>query len=259
MSNSELIVNFLGTGTSQGIPVIGCECEVCSSNNIRDNRLRTSIQIKNNDTSIVIDTGPDFRQQMLNLKIKHIDAIIYTHEHKDHVAGLDDIRAFNFIQKKPINIYCTNRVFKALQREYIYIFDDNFNYPGIPKVKKTIIDNNPFTINNLRIVPIEVKHYKLSVLGFRLNDFCYITDANYISDKEKEKMKGLEVLVINALRKEKHPSHFNLEEAISIVNELKPKKAFFTHLSHLMGKHAEISKTLPENIFLSYDGLSLSV
>tara|TARA_Y100000589_G_scaffold332102_1_gene389295 strand:+ start:11309 stop:12094 length:786 start_codon:yes stop_codon:yes gene_type:complete len=260
MINHKMKVTFNGTGTSQGVPVIGCQCEVCISKDNKDNRLRSSITIQYKDTSVVIDAGPDFRQQMLRAKIDKLDAIVFTHEHKDHVAGLDDVRAYNFITKKPINIYCTNNVFKALKREYHYIFDPAFQYPGIPKIIRNKIDSNKdFTVKNIKITPINVLHYKLPVLGFRVDDFCYITDASFIIEKEKSKLKNLKVLVLNALRKEKHISHFNLEEALALIEELKPKKAYLTHISHLMGKHSEVSKTLPENVEIAYDNLSIKI
>ena len=260
MINHKMKVTFNGTGTSQGVPVIGCQCEVCISKDNKDNRLRSSITIQYRDTSVVIDAGPDFRQQMLRAKINKLDAIVFTHEHKDHVAGLDDVRAYNFITKKPINIYCTNNVFKALKREYHYIFDPAFQYPGIPKIIRNKIDfSKDFTVKNLKITPINVLHYKLPVLGFRVDDFCYITDASFIEEKEKSKLKNLKVLVLNALRKEKHISHFNLEEALALIKELKPKKAYLTHISHLMGKHSEVSDTLPENVEIAYDNLSIKI
>ncbi len=260
MINHKMKVTFNGTGTSQGVPVIGCQCEVCISKDNKDNRLRSSITIQYKDTSVVIDAGPDFRQQMLRAKINKLDAIVFTHEHKDHVAGLDDVRAYNFITKKPINIYCTNNVFKALKREYHYIFDPAFQYPGIPKIIRNKIDSSKdFIVKNLKITPINVLHYKLPVLGFRVDDFCYITDASFIEEKEKSKLKNLKVLVLNALRKEKHISHFNLEEALALIEELKPKKAYLTHISHLMGKHSEVSDTLPENVEIAYDNLSIKI
>ena len=259
MSKNDLIVTFLGTGTSQGIPVIGCKCKVCKSPSAFDKRLRSSIYLIKNNTSIVIDTGPDFRQQMLNNNIDRLDAVLFTHEHKDHVAGLDDVRSFNFLQKKPMDIFCSDRVFDCLKREYIYIFDDKFNYPGIPKINRYNLENKPFTYKDFTIEPILVKHYKLPVFGFRIDNFCYITDASFIDEQEKKKMKNLDVLVLNALRKEKHISHFNLQEALELIEELKPKKAYLTHISHILGLHDEVSKELPKNVFLSYDNLSLTI
>ena len=260
MNNDSIKVTFNGTGTSQGVPVIGCQCNVCKSTDKKDSRLRSSISIITKGTSIVIDSGPDFRQQMLRANINQLDAIIFTHEHKDHVAGLDDVRAYNFLSKKPINIYCNDNVFKALKREYHYIFDPAFQYPGIPKIIRNKINKNTtFNINNVKIEPIEVLHYKLPVLGFRIEDFCYITDASYISENEKKKLKNVKVLVLNALRKEKHISHFNLREALELINELKPKKAYLTHISHLMGEHKEVSKELPNNVEIAYDTLSITI
>ena len=207
MALNEMIVTVVGSGTSQGVPVIACHCNVCKSNNKKDYRLRSSIHIQCNDKSIVVDTGPDFRQQMLENHIEYLDAVLFTHEHKDHVAGLDDVRPYNFKQK-PVDIYCSNRVFEALKREYIYIFDPKFKYPGIPQVNQISINkNSTIHIENVTIRPVEVMHYKLPVLGFRMNNFAYITDAKTISDEEKEKIKDLDVLIINALRKKKNTSH----------------------------------------------------
>lgn len=251
-------ITFLGTGTSQGVPVIACTCPVCLSSDERDKRLRTSIHIEYEGSSFVIDSGPDFRQQMLRAKIKDLTALIFTHEHKDHVAGMDDIRAFNYVLQKKIDIYATLRVQEALVREFPYVFHD-FKYPGVPEINLHTIDEHPFTIEGLQFIPIEVLHYKLPVTAFRIHDFTYITDANFISDKEKEKIKGSEVLVINALRREKHVSHFTLEEALDIISELKPRKAYLTHISHQLGKHSDVQKELPENVFLAYDGLKIEV
>jgi len=248
-------LTFLGTGTSQGIPVIGCNCEVCRSDDPRDDRLRTSAMITVDGRNYVFDTGPDFRQQMLRANPENVDAVIFTHEHKDHIAGMDDIRPFNFKTRQPLNIYAHPRVQEALKREYHYVFSED-KYPGVPEVNvHTLKKDQPFNINGTRFNPVEVMHYKLPVLGFRVHDVAYITDANYIDETEKAKLKNLDVLVINALRKEQHISHFNLEEAIELVDELKPKRAFFTHISHLMGRHAEVSKELPPHVAIAYDGL----
>ncbi|MEI6594306.1 MAG: MBL fold metallo-hydrolase [Bacteroidota bacterium] len=252
-------ITFLGTGTSQGVPLIACDCTICASNNIRDKRLRSSILVQVDDQNIVIDSGPDFRQQMLRTGIKHLDALVFTHAHKDHIAGMDDIRGFNFAMKKPIDVYCTSKVVDHMKREFHYIFEE-IKYPGIPEVDIHLIQNDQnFFVGKTEIQPIEVKHLNMKVLGFRFDKFVYITDANFISDKEKEKIKGCEVLVLNALRIETHLSHFSLQEAIALVNEIKPKRAFFTHISHQLGLHDEIEKDLPPNIRLAYDGLEIEV
>ncbi len=251
-------VTFLGTGTSQGVPVILCDCEVCQSFDTRDKRLRTSVMIDVDDQTFVIDTGPDFRQQMLQSKAKNVNAILFTHEHKDHIAGLDDIRAFNFIQKRPMDIYAEKRVQEALKREYAYVFA-KFKYPGIPEMNMHLIENKPFNINGTQIIPIRVMHYKLPILGYRINDFVYITDANFIADEEMEKIKGAKIVVINALRIKEHISHYNLKGALKVLDELKPEKAYLTHISHLMGLHSEVEKELPKNVRFAYDGLVVEV
>lgn len=249
-------ITFLGTGTSQGIPLIGCDCRVCTSEDSKDKRLRTSVFIEYNNTNIVIDTGPDFRQQMLREKIKKVDAVLFTHEHKDHIAGLDDVRAFNFIHQMVMPVYATERVQSAIKREFAYIFADE-KYPGIPQIELKTIANQTFDVNGIKVIPIEVMHHKMSVKAFRIGNFTYITDANYISAEEKEKIKGSEVIVVNALRKNHHISHFTFEEAIELMEELKPKKAFFTHISHQLGTHEEVSLELPDFIQLAYDGLKI--
>ncbi len=252
-------ITFLGTGTSQGVPVIGCTCQVCLSSDPRDNRLRTSAMVEVDGQTIIIDTGPDFRQQMLRHTPVSMPKVIFTHEHKDHIAGLDDIRAFNFKYNQPLEIYATDSVQEALQREYHYVFAAQ-KYPGVPQVNlHTISGSEPFEIEGVRIIPIQLLHYKMPVLGFRIKNFAYVTDANYISSEEKIKLRDLDVLVLNALRKKEHISHFNLREAVNMVKELKPRKAYFTHISHLMGNHAEVQADLPENIFLASDGLTLDL
>ena len=253
-----MIVTFLGTGTSQGVPVIACNCEVCSSLDFRDKRLRTSIHIADEDLSLVIDSGPDFRQQMLQRRNYQLDALIFTHEHKDHTAGMDDVRAFNFKQQIDMPVYGHQRVIDQLKQEFSYIFL-NRNYPGIPRIKTFSITNEPFWIKSLKIIPIEVWHYKLPVFGFRVKDFTYITDANYISPEEIEKIRGSKVLVLNALQQEEHISHFNLSQAVALINEINPEKAYITHMSHRMGLHREVSKELPDNIQLAYDGLKVKL
>ncbi|MBL4651608.1 MAG: MBL fold metallo-hydrolase [Flavobacteriales bacterium] len=251
-------VTFLGTGTSQGVPIIACNCEVCASDDVKDKRLRTSIMIEDGEDVFVIDTGPDFRQQMLRENVKNLTAVIYTHEHKDHVAGMDDVRAFNFTLKKDIDLYATEQVQKALKNDFHYAFAD-FKYPGVPLVNLITIDNTPFTISQTKFIPIEVMHHKLPVLGFRIGDLAYITDANYISEEEKLKLKGVKVLVLNALRRKDHISHFTLEQAIDLMNEIKPETGYFTHISHQLGKHEEASKELPDFVELAYDGLKIEV
>ena len=252
-------LTFLGTGTSQGVPVIACDCGVCLSPDIRDKRLRSSVMITINNLNYLIDCGPDFRQQMLREKIQDIRAILFTHEHKDHIAGMDDVRAFNFKHQKDMDVYCDMNVQKALLREFPYVFSDN-KYPGVPEVNiHQINSNKSFNIDGNLFTPIEVMHYKLPVLGFRVNDLTYITDAKTISRKEIEKIKGTRVLVVNALRISEHISHFNLKEAISFINEVKPKVAYLTHVSHLMGRSEDVEKQLPDKVMLAYDGLQVDI
>jgi len=251
-------ITFLGTGTSQGVPVIACHCDVCESKDPKNKRLRSSVLVKSGGTSIVIDTGPDFRQQMLNARQDNLDAVVFTHEHKDHVAGLDDVRAYNYVQKNSMEVYSIKRVADALKREFHYVFSGD-TYPGIPKINLNLIENKPFSINGLKIIPIEVMHYSLPVLGFRIGDFTYITDAKTISEKEKQKIKGSKVVVLNALRKHEHISHFTLDQAIEMMQELNPENGYFTHISHYLGKHEDVSKELPANLYLAYDGLKITV
>jgi phosphoribosyl 1,2-cyclic phosphate phosphodiesterase len=247
-------ITFLGTGTSQGVPLIGCNCEVCISTNPRDKRLRTSILVQSDLSAIVVDAGPDFRQQMLREKVKMLDAVLFTHEHKDHISGLDDVRAYNYLSGKEMNIYATVNVQEALKREFFYVFSGH-RYPGIPKLCLNTIENKKFKIREIEILPIEVKHMHLPVFGFRFGDFSYVTDANFISDTEKAKLKGTRFLVLNALRKEKHPSHFTLNEALELIDEIKPEKAWLTHLSHQMGLHESVNAQLPPGVECAYDGL----
>ncbi|WP_321515539.1 MBL fold metallo-hydrolase [Marinifilum fragile] len=251
-------LTFLGTGTSQGVPIIACKCPVCLSDNKKDKRLRTSVLIHVDNQNIVIDSGPDFRYQMLRAGVENISAILFTHEHKDHTAGLDDIRAFNWVNKTAVNIYAEKRVQESLKKEFAYVFAE-FKYPGIPQMNLIEVNNQAFRINGTTIQPIRAMHLKLPVYGYRIGDLAYITDANYISPEEMEKLKGIKVLVVNALRKEKHISHYNLSEAIDLVNELKPEKAYFTHISHQMGFHDEVQAELPENVYLAYDELTIEV
>lgn len=251
-------ITFLGTGTSQGVPVIGCQCPVCSSVDFHDNRLRSSILIETQGVHLVVDTGPDFRQQMLRERVRKLDAVLFTHEHKDHTAGLDDIRSFNFLQRKDMPIYARDQVIRQLKQEFSYIFHEK-KYPGVPQVKVNEIENTPFQVNGVEITPIEVMHYKLPVYGFRIGDFTYITDANYISETEKEKIKGSKVLVLNALQKQEHISHYTFQQAIELMEEIQPEKGYFTHISHRLGLHAEVSKELPDFIDLAWDGLQINL
>jgi len=256
MGRPSLKITFLGTGTSTGIPMIACDCVVCSSADKKDKRLRSSIMVESEKTRIVIDTTPDFRYQMLRENVKHLDAVLFTHPHKDHIAGLDDVRAFNFFQEQPMQVYANQMTMDALMREFAYAFADK-KYPGVPSLDLNTIVLESFTIGDIGITPIQVWHMKMPVFGFRFGDFTYITDANRIENDEKEKIKGSKVLVVNALRKEKHISHYNLEEAINLVLELEVPKAYFTHISHQLGKHEEMEKRLPAGIHLSYDGLKI--
>ncbi|MCF8379999.1 MAG: MBL fold metallo-hydrolase [Bacteroidales bacterium] len=249
-------VTFLGTGTSQGVPVIACKCDICKSNDTMDTRLRSSVLLKKNNSGIVIDTSPDFRYQMLRAKVDSLDAVLYTHEHRDHIAGLDDIRSFNYIQKEAMNVFCEERVFKALKNEFPYVFAEH-KYPGIPQVIVNLIKSEVFKVKEFEILPIRAMHMRLPVLGYRIDNFAYITDANYIPEEELKKLKDLDFFVINALRKEKHISHFCLQGALDLIQKISPKKAYLTHISHQMGLHSEVSNELPENVFLAYDGLKL--
>ncbi len=251
-------VTFLGTGTSQGVPLIACDCQVCTSSNHKDKRLRSSILVESSSTKIAIDSGPDFRQQLLRERVKMLDAVVFTHEHKDHIAGLDEVRAFNYVNRMRMPVYATNRVQQALKREFAYIFAEE-KYPGIPEIDLFEIQDEALQIGTLKLEPINVLHYKLPVKGFKIKQFAYITDANFIPDEQKEKLYNLDVLVLNALRRETHISHFTFDEAIALVNELKPRKAYFTHISHQLGLHDEVNTELPNNIELAFDGLQIII
>ena len=252
-------ITFLGTGTSQGVPVIGCKCDVCQSNDIKDKRLRTSALIEVGDTKILIDAGPDFRQQLLKENICDLDAILLTHEHKDHIGGLDDVRALNYITEKPVEIYGEERVLNAVRSDYAYAFTEN-PYPGVPEMNLNIItDSIPFSINGIEIIPIRVYHFKLPVIGFRIGGLVYITDANRIEPHEMAKIKNCDTLVVNALRREEHLSHFTLSQALEVAKQSAARVVYLTHLSHQMGLHREVEKELPSNVFIAYDGLTVTV
>jgi phosphoribosyl 1,2-cyclic phosphate phosphodiesterase len=256
MSIPSLHIQFLGTGTSTGIPMIGCDCTVCTSKNPKDNRLRSSILVQSNKTSLIVDTTPDFRYQMLRTHTRRLDAVLFTHPHKDHMAGLDDIRAFNFFSQKAMDIYANSLTEEAVKRDFYYAFADK-KYPGVPELNLITIDENPFVIGDISVQPILVYHHKMPVFGFRFGDFTYITDANRIEEDQKALIRGSKVLVLNALRKEAHISHFTLQEAVDLANELEIPEVYFTHISHQLGLNDTINQELPPHIQLAYDGLEL--
>ncbi len=251
-------ITFLGTGTSQGIPVIGCRCPVCTSSDARDNRLRSSVLVETQGMSVLIDCGPDFRYQMLREKVSRLDAILFTHEHKDHIAGLDDVRAFNYMQGRGMDVYALPRVQEALKREFHYAFMKE-KYPGVPLINLHDISTRPFQLGDLAIVPIEVMHYRLPILGFRIGGFTYITDAKTIAPPEVEKIKGSQVLVLNALQQGSHISHFTLSEAIAFSRQVNVPHTYLTHVGHNMGLHQEVSAMLPPGVSFAYDGLKIEV
>ncbi len=253
-----LKITFLGTGTSSGVPMIGCTCEVCTSADKKDKRLRSSILVESEHTAIVVDTTPDFRYQMLRANVKKLDAVLFTHPHKDHIAGLDDVRAFNYFQQKPMELYANSLTEEAIKREFAYAFSDK-KYPGVPNLNLNTIDDKPFMVGDIPVVPILVWHLKMPVLGFRLGPFTYITDANKIDEEEKAKIKGSKAMVLNALRKESHISHFTLDEAVAMVQELGVPAAYFTHISHQLGRHEDINAELPNGIELAWDGLEYNL
>jgi phosphoribosyl 1,2-cyclic phosphate phosphodiesterase len=258
VSYPSIKITFLGSGTSSGVPMIGCDCEVCTSTNKKDNRLRSSILVQSAKTTLVVDTGPDFRYQMLRENIKHLDAVVFTHPHKDHLAGLDDIRAYNFLNRIPMKVYADSLTEEALRRDFYYAFTDT-KYPGIPELDMHTITLDPFVVGDIPVIPILVWHLKMPVMGFRFGKFTYITDANHIDADSKEKIRGSEIIVLNALRRKKHISHFTIDEAVAMVKELNVPTAYFTHISHQLGLHDVVESELPEGMHLAYDRLVLNL
>lgn len=248
----------MGTGTSSGVPMIACDCQVCSSPDKKDKRLRSSILVQSATTTLVVDTGPDFRYQMLRAQVKKLDAVLFTHPHKDHLAGLDDVRAFNYLLQRPIDVFADSLTEEAVRRDFYYAFTDT-KYPGIPELNMHTINMEPFVVGDIPVIPVQVWHLRMPVLGFRFGDFTYITDANRIDITEREKIKGSRVMVLNALRREKHISHFTLDEAVGVIQELNVPTAYLTHISHQLGLHADVEASLPAGIHLAYDGLQLQM
>ena len=253
-----MFVRLLGTGTSQGIPIIGCHCPVCTSTDERDHRLRTSALVEVDGVNILIDAGPDLRQQLLRCGVTRLDALLLTHEHKDHTGGIDDVRPINFLMKTPLNIYGQPRVMKAIRNDYSYAFGPD-QYPGVPQLVLNPLQPEPFEVKGVEVIPVKVRHMTLPIFGYRIRNFGYITDASFISETEKKKLRGVKVLVINALRREQHYSHFNLEQALAIIDELKPERAYLTHVSHRLGKYVDVSQELPQNVFLGIDNQVIEV
>jgi phosphoribosyl 1,2-cyclic phosphate phosphodiesterase len=258
VSYPSLTITFLGTGTSSGVPMIACDCPVCTSPDKKDKRLRASIMVQSEKTTLVVDSGPDFRYQMLRANVKHLDAIVFTHSHKDHVAGLDDVRAFNFFQQQPMQVFASDATQEVIIREFPYAFYES-KYPGLPEIKLNTIGMETFEVGDIPVTPIIVWHLKMPVLGFRFGRFTYITDASRIDDSEMEKIKGSDVLVLNALRKEKHISHFSLGESIEVAKKLQVPQCYLTHISHQMGKHADVEAELPNGVNFAYDGLVIKI
>jgi phosphoribosyl 1,2-cyclic phosphate phosphodiesterase len=253
-----LRITFLGTGTSQGVPVIACNCEVCRNGNKKDKRLRSSVMIEIEGKVIIIDAGPDFRYQLLREKVEKLDGILITHYHKDHIGGMDDVRSFNWLTKKPVDIYATLESQKVIRNDFFYAFEENA-YPGTPSFNLHTVNRHKFNVKGIEVEPLEALHFKMPVLGFRIGDFAYLTDTNYLPVNTLKKLIGCKIIVLSALRKEKHVSHFNLEEATRILEFLRPEKAYLTHISHLMGLHEDTNRLLPEFIDLAYDQLSFEI
>ena len=253
-----MFVRLLGTGTSQGIPIIGCHCPICTSTDERDHRLRTSALVEVDGVNILIDAGPDLRQQLLRCGVTRLDALLLTHEHKDHTGGIDDVRPINFLMKTPLNIYGQPRVMKAIRNDYSYAFGPD-QYPGVPQLVLNSLQPEPFEVKGVEVIPVKVRHMTLPIFGYRIRNFGYITDASFISETEKKKLMGVKVLVINALRREQHYSHFNLEQALAIIEEIKPERAYLTHVSHRLGKYVDVSQELPQNVFLGIDNQLIEV
>ncbi|MDP4211156.1 MAG: MBL fold metallo-hydrolase [Bacteroidota bacterium] len=256
MNHPSLKVTFLGSGTSSGVPMIACPCPVCHSSDEKDKRLRSSILVESETTRLVVDTTPDFRCQMLRASVTRLDAVLFTHPHKDHIAGLDDIRAFNYFSGKPMDVYANEMTQEVIIREFPYAFTD-FRYPGVPEIRLNTMTTEPFWVGDIEVIPVQVWHLKMPVLAFRFGHFTYITDVNRIEESEKKKILGSDVLVLNALRREKHISHFNLDQAISLVQELQIPKAYFTHISHQLGKHVDVQAELPDGMELAYEVLQI--
>lgn len=259
MDRQKLEITVLGTGTSQGVPVIGCQCRVCKSDDPKDKRLRSSIMFSINGENYVIDTGPDFRQQMLREDVRSLRAVIYTHAHKDHIAGMDDVRSFNFLEKRDMELFCNEGTEEALRREFYYAFEQH-KYPGVPNVNLNRIDKEPFRLpDGPEVTPIQVYHYKMPVLGFRIGNFAYLTDVKSIPDEEIEKLKGLDLLILDCLREKPHISHLNREEALALIDEVKPKETYLTHISHLFATHEEINGRLPDHVYPAFDGQRFTI
>lgn len=254
----ENYITFLGTGTSQGVPMIGCHCEVCSSKDVKDNRLRSSLYVKYNDLRLVIDAGPDFRMQLLRENIDNLDAVLLTHNHKDHTGGLDDVRAFNYFTRNPFPLFAEQYVIDSLKMEYWYAFSED-KYPGSPEFEIHVVENKPFSIKGVEIIPIRAMHHKLPVLGYRIGDMAYVTDSNYIDPSEFYKLEGLSVFIVNCIRKERHLSHYSLSEALEVIRCVGAKQSYLTHISHQLGLYSEIVGELPCNVAPAYDGLSLEI